>query len=556
MVDVGGKAVTKRTAHARSVVDLPAEIVRLFSSPRHLDGPKGPVLTTAIIAGVTGAKQTSSLIPFCHPLPLDKISVDIELHGSQLVIDCHVGCVHKTGVEMEALTGASLAALTVYDMCKAISHDMVIRETRLISKKGGKSDVGGGPRNAATIPPEASFVVAVSEGFSRTPFPSGKRARRRCEGASMGARGKWARKESLARIAVRDAQVPASAAQTSNSEREWSSGLGRGSRTCSQTRSVGARGGRGAAERKSREREMELAKRLSMGRSSVKTTKRQPSARQEEYALLSEDQQVYFEDVITRPFAEQAIAFLNAFFDEIGDQADFIFEVAYEVVKMADMHTRGVEYVHLYEEGSNMEFNVALYFYEKLCKTLFDEPAGRAWRAEQFTPSMPTMMTAIERKAQLREIDLNQDGNISFLEYLLAQYADYVNAAEFTRRGLNNVDMNEGSAVLAARAALEDVNERIRAFEEEKRRLEELSKKPGVRGLGAKHQLASLLSSPIAEELQTALIKAEAALRAAVRADKKSKGMESKKSSPNAGSLWWMQKDLDQKKKMYGRRRK
>ncbi|GBG23988.1 Molybdenum cofactor biosynthesis protein 1 [Hondaea fermentalgiana] len=140
MVDVGGKRVTRRTAHAQTVVSLPQNIVDLFTSPTDLQGPKGPVLTTAIIAGVQGAKATSQLIPFCHPLPLDRVDVRMELRGQDLIIDCETACTHKTGVEMEALTGANVAALCVYDMCKALSHEIVIRETKLLSKTGGKSD--------------------------------------------------------------------------------------------------------------------------------------------------------------------------------------------------------------------------------------------------------------------------------------------------------------------------------------------------------------------------------------------------------------------------------
>jgi cyclic pyranopterin phosphate synthase len=110
-----------------------------------IKGPKGPVFATAIIAGVMGAKQTSNLIPFCHPLPLDhcevKIGVDKALKNT-IRIDCIVKTSHKTGVEMEALVGATLAALCVYDMLKAVSHDIVITDTKLIRKSGGKSDFG------------------------------------------------------------------------------------------------------------------------------------------------------------------------------------------------------------------------------------------------------------------------------------------------------------------------------------------------------------------------------------------------------------------------------
>ena len=103
---------------------------------------KGPVFHTAIIAGTMAAKRTHELIPFCHPLGVEKCTLTIEMDGDDAVIQCTASVHHKTGVEMEALTGASVAALTIYDMCKALSHDIVIAETRLIEKRGGKSDVG------------------------------------------------------------------------------------------------------------------------------------------------------------------------------------------------------------------------------------------------------------------------------------------------------------------------------------------------------------------------------------------------------------------------------
>ena len=102
---------------------------------------KGPVFQTAILAGIMAAKKTSDLIPLCHPLPLNKVGIDIHVNEDrEVVIDCTARVTGKTGVEMEALTGASVAALTVYDMCKAFSHDIVIRETRLMEKTGGKRD--------------------------------------------------------------------------------------------------------------------------------------------------------------------------------------------------------------------------------------------------------------------------------------------------------------------------------------------------------------------------------------------------------------------------------
>ena len=132
MVDVSEKTAGDRTAHARTRVRLPETITAHTK--------KGPVFATAIIAGVMAAKRTHELIPFCHPLGLENCKVTVELQGDDVVIDCHCKVHHKTGVEMEALTGASVAALTVYDMLKAMSNDIVIHETRLISKTGGKQD--------------------------------------------------------------------------------------------------------------------------------------------------------------------------------------------------------------------------------------------------------------------------------------------------------------------------------------------------------------------------------------------------------------------------------
>ena len=139
MVDVGGKAITVREARARTVVELPPEVLAALDGDE-IRSKKGPVFATAIIAGVMAAKKTHELIPFCHPLGLDNCDVTITLDGNRAVIDCRCKVTHKTGVEMEALTGASVAALTVYDMCKALSHDIVIAETRLMMKTGGKKD--------------------------------------------------------------------------------------------------------------------------------------------------------------------------------------------------------------------------------------------------------------------------------------------------------------------------------------------------------------------------------------------------------------------------------
>lgn len=139
MVDVSGKTPSDRTAVARARVRLPEAIVAHISGDE-IATKKGPVFATAIIAGVMAAKKTHELIPFCHPLGLDNCKVTIELQDNEVLIDCYCKVHHKTGVEMEALTGASVAALTVYDMLKAMSHDIVISETQLLSKTGGKRD--------------------------------------------------------------------------------------------------------------------------------------------------------------------------------------------------------------------------------------------------------------------------------------------------------------------------------------------------------------------------------------------------------------------------------
>jgi cyclic pyranopterin monophosphate synthase len=137
MVDVSDKAPTKRTATAEARVHFPAAVATALRASG-LRSPKGPVFDTAIVAGVMGAKRTHELIPFCHPLGIENCKIAIELQGDCAVIRCTVTVHHKTGVEMEALTGASIAALTVYDMCKALSHGIVIGDVRLLSKDGGK----------------------------------------------------------------------------------------------------------------------------------------------------------------------------------------------------------------------------------------------------------------------------------------------------------------------------------------------------------------------------------------------------------------------------------
>ena len=141
MVDVGAKEVTARSAVAESRVRLPAAVAAALREAGFATA-KGPVFHTAIVAGTMAAKRTHDLIPFCHPLGLEKCRITVTPAADELVIRCEVAVHHRTGVEMEALTGASVAALTIYDMCKALSHDIVIAETRLLAKSGGRREVG------------------------------------------------------------------------------------------------------------------------------------------------------------------------------------------------------------------------------------------------------------------------------------------------------------------------------------------------------------------------------------------------------------------------------
>ena len=139
MVNVSEKTATRRTAKAQAIVKVTPEILKHVKGDEMMT-KKGPVFQTAILAGVMGAKKTSDLIPLCHPLGLEDCQVHIAVEGHNIVIIATAVLTAKTGVEMEALTAASIAALTIYDMCKALSHEIVIKEIRLLEKTGGKKD--------------------------------------------------------------------------------------------------------------------------------------------------------------------------------------------------------------------------------------------------------------------------------------------------------------------------------------------------------------------------------------------------------------------------------
>ncbi|SRR5579862_2514410 len=140
MVDVSDKKMTLRAATARAVVVIPENVLARFTNG-DIQTKKGAVFQTAVIAGIMAAKKTGELIPLCHPLGLDNCEIHVELpSNNEIMITCTASTEAKTGIEMEALVGASVAALTIYDMCKSFSHDIIIKETKLMMKTGGKND--------------------------------------------------------------------------------------------------------------------------------------------------------------------------------------------------------------------------------------------------------------------------------------------------------------------------------------------------------------------------------------------------------------------------------
>jgi len=261
----------------------------------------------------------------------------------------------------------------------------------------------------------------------------------------------------------------------------------------------------------------------------------------------------FFNGIASKKFQEQAIAFLNAYWKEVGSQAEFVYSVSWETIKYADMHTKGISLIHKYDEGNDVDFDIGLYFYERLNKHLEEH---KEWVCEDYSMSQPEMLTAIKRKKELRDkVDVNFDGRVSFLEYLLYQYREVANPADFTRRAMTAPD--EHPEVRKARLALEDVNKSIQAYESEKYRLEELTKKPGIRGTSAKHELAILDNGPLKEDLNVKLITAEAALRKVQKmfGDGGGSSGSDEVAMPTEGTLWWMNRDLEEKQRRYGGRK-
>jgi len=263
---------------------------------------------------------------------------------------------------------------------------------------------------------------------------------------------------------------------------------------------------------------------------------------------LDEKSLAAFSVACKKPFSEQAQFFLNAFWDEFGDQAEAIYSIGWEKIKIADRRWRNVQYVHLYQEGNDLDFDMGLYFFEIMLKFYDDTPEGRREK-EVYPKSVPKEMTAIVRKKELRErVDVNFDGRVSFLEYLLYQY----NASP-----KDLMDRSSGrelpEEVLAAMRALEEVNKRVNAYETEKARLTEGSELPGIKGLKAKNELAQLKSSPLWESINKALITAEAAVRMASRKYGVGKGEAGEGGAVRTnGTMWWLERELITKKEKYG----
>jgi len=266
---------------------------------------------------------------------------------------------------------------------------------------------------------------------------------------------------------------------------------------------------------------------------------------------LSGEALAFFAEVAKRPFSQQAVAFLNAYWPEAHTEAEFIYSVAWETIKYADMHSKGISLIYKYDEGNDLDFDIGLYFYEQLCK--YCEDPKNAKNVTPYPRSVPIMLTALKRKQELRdEVDVNFDGRISFLEYLLYQYKDVANPADFCQRSMGH---DEHPEIRKARLALEEVNKRIRAYEEEKARLTAEAAGTGVKALAAKNTLAQIESSPLKEELNKALITAEAAVRIATK-KYGGQGGGSGGGGSSDGALWWMNRDLEEKQRKYGPQKK
>jgi len=270
---------------------------------------------------------------------------------------------------------------------------------------------------------------------------------------------------------------------------------------------------------------------------------------------LDADSLARFTEVCKKPFSEQAMFFLDAFWVEYGKEADVIYRVHWDWIKHVDMKNKGIMYIHLYEQGCDLDFDMTLHFFELLAKYYNEDKTGVVDKKE-FPASVPTEMTAIVRKKELKDtVDVNFDGRISLLEYLLYQYK--ASPKELMLRQSGGSLPEE---VLAAIRALEEVNKQIRAYESEKFRLEELSKTnngQGIQALRAINELAQLNSSPLWEKLNKAFITADAAVRIVSRrygVNANGTLNTSNSSVCTAGTVWWLERELKEKKAKYAKK--
>jgi len=289
---------------------------------------------------------------------------------------------------------------------------------------------------------------------------------------------------------------------------------------------------------------------------------------------LDEKSLEVFNGACSKSSSNQAMFFLNAFWDEFGDQAEFIYAVSNQIFRLADMKAKGIMFVHLYDEGKDLDFDMGIYHFEQLNK-FWEEPQHEWFRGSMglanwaavhknfqatYAKSQPNMMTSIARKKELKDrVDVNFDGRVSMLEFLLYQYG--ASPKSLIERSMHNPDMPE--EVRAALAALAEVQKRVNEYEAEKHRLEvesQANEGKGVKALGAKNMLAQLNSSPLWENINRALITAEAKVRIAQR--KYGVGgtavLDAASGQPirNSGTMWWMERELQEKQAKYGRKEK
>jgi hypothetical protein len=284
---------------------------------------------------------------------------------------------------------------------------------------------------------------------------------------------------------------------------------------------------------------------------------------------LDEKSLEIFNKACAKKSSEQCMFFLNAFWDEYGDQAEFIYAVANQIFRMADMKIRNIQFVHLYEEGKDLDFDMGIYLFEQICK--FSEDPNHEWFrssmfglgswakkypefAKSYAKSIPAMQTSIKRKGELRDkVDVNFDGRVSMLEYLLYQYG--ASPKSLIERSIGG-DMPE--ELRAALAALAEVQKRVNEYEAEKARLEaesQANEGKGVKALGAKNLLAQLNSSPLWEAINKALIIAEAKVRICQRKyGVGGSAVQGGAPMRNNGTLWWMDRELQEKKEKYGKK--